>query len=82
MFGLAPDMQNENYLTMVECIRKFLEDLGLVQYFDMFLIKGFDSEDDIRHIDEHDLDSMLISDTDHRRQIIYAGSVLHDLFIF
>ncbi|XP_060079918.1 uncharacterized protein LOC132559324 [Ylistrum balloti] len=65
--------KNENYVTMTEGVQTFLEDLGLLQYFDMFVIKGFDCEDDLCHIDSADLDSMMVSDPDHRRQILHAA---------
>ncbi|OWF53494.1 uncharacterized protein LOC110446272 [Mizuhopecten yessoensis] len=65
--------KNENYVTMTEGVQTFLEDLGLLQYFDMFVIKGFDCEEDLCHIDSADLDSMTIADPDHRRQILHAA---------
>lgn len=58
---------------MTEGVQTFLEDLGLLQYFDMFVIKGFDCEEDICHIDSADLDSMMIADPDHRRQILHSA---------
>ncbi|XP_061163138.1 uncharacterized protein LOC133172293 isoform X2 [Saccostrea echinata] len=57
-------------------IRKFLENMGLVQYLDMFLIRGYDRETDITSLDENDLDTMLISDPDHRHQILQAVTQL------
>jgi hypothetical protein len=57
-------------------VKSFLENMGLVQYLDMFLIKGYDSESDITYLDEKDLDAMLISDPDHRHQILQAGKLL------
>ncbi|XP_062621475.1 uncharacterized protein LOC134283050 isoform X2 [Saccostrea cucullata] len=57
-------------------IRKFLEKMGLVQYLDMFLIRGYDSETDITALDENDLDTMMISDPDHRHQILQAVTQL------
>lgn len=60
-------------------IREFLETMGLVQYLDMFVIKGFDNESDIATLDENDLDDMLISDEDHRHQILQAGECLSTL---
>lgn len=54
-------------------VKEFLENMGLMQYFDMFIIKGFDHEKDIVTLDEDDLDAMLISDPDHRHQILQAG---------
>lgn len=65
--------KNENYVVMTEGIQTFLEDLGLLQYFDMFIIKGFDCEDDLCHIDSADLDAMMIADPDHRHQILRAA---------
>ncbi|XP_033755158.1 uncharacterized protein LOC117338076 [Pecten maximus] len=65
--------KNENYVAMTEGVQTFLEDLGLLQYFDMFVIKGFDCEEDLCHIDSADLDSMMIADPDHRRQILHAA---------
>lgn len=67
--------KNENYVVMTEGIQTFLEDLGLLQYFDMFIIKGFDCEDDLCHIDSADLDAMMIADPDHRHQILRAGEI-------
>lgn len=54
-------------------VKSFLENMGLVQYLDMFLIKGYDNETDVTSLDEKDLDAMLISDPDHRHQILQAG---------
>lgn len=54
-------------------VKEFLENMGLMQYFDMFIIKGYDNEKDIVTLDEDDLDAMLISDPDHRHQILQAG---------
>lgn len=56
---------------MIECmqiilVKEFLENMGLMQYFDMFIIKGFDYEKDIVIFDEDDLDVMLILDFDYR----------------
>lgn len=64
---------NHNSITMTEGVRFFLENLGLVQYFDIFIIKGFDREDDICELNESDMDSLMISDPDHRRQVLGAG---------
>lgn len=47
-------------------VKEFLENMGLMQYFDMFIIKGFDYEKDIVIFDEDDLDVMLILDFDYR----------------
>lgn len=55
-------------------VKEFLENMGLMQYFDMFIIKGFDHEKDIVTLDEDDLDAMLISDPDHRHQILQAAA--------
>lgn len=65
---------NRNSLEMSSGVQAFLGDLGLLQYYDMFVIKGFDSEDDLCFIDEKDLDAMYITDTDHRAQILGAAS--------
>lgn len=54
-------------------VKEFLENMGLMQYFDMFIIKGYDNEKDIVTLDEDDMDAMLISDPDHRHQILQAG---------
>ncbi|XP_048762165.2 uncharacterized protein LOC125670816 [Ostrea edulis] len=55
-------------------VKSFLENMGLVQYLDMFLIKGYDNETDVTSLDEKDLDAMLISDPDHRHQILQAAA--------
>lgn len=55
-------------------VKEFLENMGLMQYFDMFIIKGFDHEKDVVTLDEDDLDAMLISDPDHRHQILQAAA--------
>jgi hypothetical protein len=39
----------------------------------MFVIKGFDSEEDLCYVDGKDLDAMYITDPDHRKQILGAG---------
>lgn len=57
-------------------VQTFLGDLGLCQYYDMFVIKGFDSENDLAYLDAKDLDAMYITDTDHRKQILDAGNTL------
>ncbi|KAL5021844.1 hypothetical protein ScPMuIL_000999 [Solemya velum] len=67
-------MSNENYLAMTEGVKTFLENLGLLQYYDIFLAKGFDAESDIFYLRHSDLDSMYISDPDHRRIITNAAS--------
>ena len=58
---------------MTESVQTFLGDLGLLQYYDMFVIKGFDSEEDLCYVDGKDLDAMYITDPDHRKQILGAG---------
>ena len=66
-------MTNENYLAMTEGVKTFLEKLGLMQYYDMFLAKGFDSEDDLCYLNGADLDTMYIDNEAHRTAIIRAG---------
>jgi len=68
-------LKNDNYIAMTQGVETFLQDLGLLQYFDIFVIKGFDSEDDICNLNQSDLDAMLISDVDHRRIILSAGKL-------
>ena len=70
---------NKNTLEMTEGVQNFLGDLGLLQYFDMFVIKGFDSEEDLSHLNIRDLDAMYITDPDHRKQILEAG--MYSMFI-
>lgn len=48
----------------------FLEQIGLSQYYDMFLAKGFDSEKDLRFVERKDLDTMCITNKKHRDLII------------
>lgn len=66
-------VENRNSLKMTESVQTFLGDLGLLQYYDMFVIKGFDSEEDLCYVDGKDLDAMYITDPDHRKQILGAG---------
>ncbi|XP_071480296.1 uncharacterized protein [Diadema antillarum] len=54
-------------------IGKFLEPLGLIQYAEIFKIKGFDVETDICNIDEEDLTEMGIEDIEHRQLILHAA---------
>lgn len=74
-------MSNENYIAMTEGVKTFLENLGLLQYYDIFLAKGFDSESDIFHLRHSDLDAMYISDPDHRRIITNAGKPFFYLIV-
>ncbi|KAK3086301.1 hypothetical protein FSP39_016535 [Pinctada imbricata] len=67
-------MHNENYRAITEGIQTFLADLGLVQYLDMFLMKGYDSEDDLSHLSDCDLDDMMITDPDHRQLILQTAA--------
>lgn len=68
-------MMNENYMAMTEGLKTFLERLELTQYYDKFIIKGFDQETDLCYMNSEDLDSMLITDERHRKMIIAAGTV-------
>lgn len=52
----------------------FLEQIGLSQYYDMFLAKGFDSEKDLRFVERKDLDTMCITNKKHRDLIISQGT--------
>lgn len=53
----------------------FLEEIGLSQYYEMFLAKGFDSERDLRFMERKDLDTLHITDEEHRRLIISQASL-------
>lgn len=72
-FQANSPIQNKNTLEMTEGVQGFLGELGLLQYYDMFVIKGFDSEDDLCYLDGKDLDAMYITDPDHRKQILCSG---------
>ncbi|XP_071172366.1 uncharacterized protein [Mytilus edulis] len=73
-FQAKSPIQNKNTLEMTEGVQGFLGELGLLQYYDMFVIKGFDSEDDLCYLDGKDLDAMYITDPDHRKQILCSAS--------
>ena len=72
--SVPDDSRNENYMAIAEGVQDFLADLGLSQYYDMFVMKGYDTEGDLCHLSEADLDTMLITDPDHRQQILQAGT--------
>ena len=61
---------------MSEGVRLFLEQLGLHQYMDIFVAKGYDIESDLIYLNCSDLDEMNISDLDHRSLILNAGRPL------
>ncbi|KAK3603894.1 hypothetical protein CHS0354_042904 [Potamilus streckersoni] len=71
--GGYDDLSNENYCAMTEGVRNFLDGLGLVEHYDMFVAKGFDSEEDISHLCPEDLDLMFINDEAQRKLIIEAS---------
>ncbi|XP_063443449.1 uncharacterized protein LOC134723836, partial [Mytilus trossulus] len=73
-FQAKSPIQNKNTLEMTEGVQGFLGELGLLQYYDMFVIKGFDSEDDLCYLDGKDLDAMYITDPDHRKHILCSAS--------
>ena len=54
-------------------INKFLGPLGLLQYADIFQIKGYDVESDYCTLDKGDLDAMNITHVEHRETILQAG---------
>lgn len=64
---------NENYLAMTEGVKEFLVELGLEQYYEIFVTKGFDCESDVNNLQDDDLDAMGISDPNHRQLLLTAG---------
>ena len=52
----------------------FLEQIGLSQYYEMFLAKGFDSGKDLPFVEREDLDMMHITNKKHRDLIISQGT--------
>ena len=53
-------------------VRKFLEQLNLGNYWDIFKAKGYDRESDIKDLDEEDLEAMHIRGPD-RQRILQSG---------
>jgi hypothetical protein len=58
---------------MMEGVQGFLSRLDLAEHVEMFMAKGFDSEDDLPYLKEEDLDSMYITDHKARQKILQAG---------
>ena len=54
-------------------INNFLEPLGLLQYSDVFQIKGYDVESDFCLLNDNDLNEMKITDPEHRGILLRAG---------
>ena len=54
-------------------INKFLGPLGLLQYAEIFQIKGYDVESDFCSLNTGDLDAMNITHAGHRETILQAG---------
>ncbi|XP_064599207.1 uncharacterized protein LOC135465792 isoform X2 [Liolophura sinensis] len=67
---------NENYLAMTEGVKEFLMELGLEQYYEIFVTKGFDCESDVNNLQDDDLDAMEISDPNHRQLLLTAVTQL------
>jgi hypothetical protein len=67
------------YLLAMTCgVEQFLEALGLGHYYEMFVAKGFDLEDDLCNMTAQDLEHALyITDGNHRQQILNAGTMLN-----
>lgn len=53
-------------------VRKFLDQLNLGKYWDIFKAKGYDRESDIRDLSEEDLEAMHIWGPD-RQRILQSG---------
>ncbi|XP_060556254.1 uncharacterized protein LOC132716926 [Ruditapes philippinarum] len=58
---------------MMEGVQGFLSRLDLAEHVEMFMAKGFDSEDDLPYLKEEDLDSMYITDHKARQKILQAA---------
>ncbi len=57
-------------------VKKFLEKLNLGVYWDIFKAKGYDRENDLKDLDDFDLDQMDIKGTD-RQIILQAGRCMN-----
>ncbi|XP_050398092.1 uncharacterized protein LOC126816006 [Patella vulgata] len=57
---------NENYQAMTEGVQHFLQELGLPQYYEAFVTKGYDMETDLLDLNDDDLDEMRITQKEHR----------------
>jgi hypothetical protein len=66
---------------MTEGVQNFLSRLGLDGHLEMFMARGFDSEDDIPHLQDADLDAMYITNQDERSKILEAGKSIDLQFI-
>ncbi|XP_033625717.1 uncharacterized protein LOC117288950 [Asterias rubens] len=55
-------------------INKFLGPLGLLQYAEIFQIKGYDVESDFCSLNTGDLDAMNITHAGHRETILQAAT--------
>ncbi|ESO95047.1 hypothetical protein LOTGIDRAFT_232164 [Lottia gigantea] len=69
---------NENYLAMIEGVSHFLQKLGLPQYYDTFVNKGYDMETDLLELDDQDLNLMGIINKGHR-SVIKSQALNHGL---
>jgi hypothetical protein len=59
---------------MTEGVKQFLGVLGLEYYYEMFVAKGFELEDDLCHMTNYDLEhDLYITDGTHRQLILQAG---------
>ncbi|XP_053391793.1 uncharacterized protein LOC128554549, partial [Mercenaria mercenaria] len=57
----------------MEGVQSFLSRLDLAEHAEMFMTKGFDTEDDLTYLVEEDLDSMYITDHKARQKILQAA---------
>ncbi|XP_053402375.1 uncharacterized protein LOC128557872 [Mercenaria mercenaria] len=57
----------------MEGVQSFLSRLDLAEHAEMFMTKGFDTEDDLTYLVEEDLDSMYITDQKARQKILQAA---------
>jgi hypothetical protein len=61
---------------MTEGVKRFLGELGLEHYYEIFVAKGFELEDDLCHVTSYDLEhDLYITDGNHRQLILQAGMV-------
>lgn len=66
----------------MEGVQSFLRRLGLDEHVEMFMAKGFDSEDDLPHIIEADLDVMYITNHKDRQLLLQAGKSFNMILMY
>ena len=64
---------NENHVTLTKGIQSFLRSVGMDEYYETFVTKGFDLETDLQFLTSTDLDELGITVPEHRRVLLAAG---------